>query len=330
MLTLDLTNAPQWCDLTGADRSADRHRERQHEHLSVGQTLRLRRAVLDAGHYQARRRDRHRRPERHAPSFRLVGFHRNRPRHFRHHPGRGRHHYRSLVVAWFGNDLRAGNCSIKPGVEVATKATSPKTWTVNGVARAAAHLVSRDTEDRPVYGGTPADFAVVQAIREMKARGLRVTFYPFLLMDVPPGNTLPNPYSANAATLGQPAFPWRGRITCSPAAGYAGTADKTAAAATQVSNFFGAATPAQFAVSGDNVNWTGPAGDWGLRRMILHYAHLCAVAGGVDAFLIGTEMRGLTTIRSGASAYPAVPAFRSRFPGRYGCVLISAAASWHS
>ena len=43
---------------------------------------------------------------------------------------------------------------------------------------------------------------------------------------------------------------------------------------------------------------------------MLHYAHLCAAAGGVDAFLIGTEMPGLTTIRSGASAYPAVQAYR--------------------
>jgi hypothetical protein len=111
----------------------------------------------------------------------------------------------SLVVAWFGNDLRAGFCKVKPGVEVASKATTPANWSVNGVSRASAHLVSRDAEDRPVYGGTPADFAVVQAIQEMKARGLRVTFYPFLLMDVPPGNTLPNPYSANAATPGQPA-----------------------------------------------------------------------------------------------------------------------------
>lgn len=217
----------------------------------------------------------------------------------------------SLVVAWFGNDLRAGNCVIRPGVEAATKVTSPKVWTVNGVARANTHLVSRDAEDRPVYGGTPGDFAVVQAIREIKARGMRVTFYPFLLMDVPPGNSLPNPYSAGAATPGQPSLPWRGRITCSPAAGYAGTADKTATAATQVSAFFGAATPAQFAISGDTVIWTGPSDDWGLRRMILHYAHLCAVAGGVDAFLIGSEMRGLTTIRSAASTYPAVTAFKT-------------------
>jgi hypothetical protein len=217
----------------------------------------------------------------------------------------------SLVVAWFGNDLRAGSCKVKPGVEVASKATTPANWSVNGVSRASAHLVSRDVEDRPVYGGTPADFAVVQAIQEMKARGLRVTFYPFLLMDVPPGNTLPNPYSANAATPGQPAFPWRGRITCSPAAGFAGSVDKTGTAATQVSALFGAATPGSFSVSGESVSFTGSPSDWGLRRMVLHYAHLCAAAGGVDAFLIGTEMPGLTTIRSGASTHPAVTAFKT-------------------
>nr|WP_240769110.1 glycoside hydrolase/phage tail family protein [Paracoccus liaowanqingii] len=138
-----------------------------------------------------------------------------------------------------------------------------------------------------------------------------MTFYPFLLMDVPPGNTLANPYSANAATPGQPAFPWRGRITCSPAAGFVGSVDKTGTAATQVSALFGAATPGNFSVSGESVSFTGSPSDWGLRRMVLHYAHLCAAAGGVDAFLIGTEMPGLTTIRSGASTYPAVTAFKS-------------------
>ena len=217
----------------------------------------------------------------------------------------------SLVVAWFGDDLRAGSCKLRPGVEVSAKSTTPVGWSVNGVGRANAFLVSRDDQDRPVYGGTPADFAVVQAIREMKARGLRVTFYPFILMDVPPGNTLPNPYSDNAAETGQPTFPWRGRITCSPAAGYAGSVDKTATASSHVLAFFGAASPSDFAISGDTVFWTGPSGDWGLRRMMLHYAHLCAVAGGVDAFLIGSEMRGLTTIRSSSSSYPAVTAFKA-------------------
>jgi len=216
----------------------------------------------------------------------------------------------SLVVAWFGDDLRAGNCKVRPGVEVTAKTTTPSAWSVNGVSRANAFLVSRDDQDRPVYGGTPADFAVVQAIQEIKARGLRVTFYPFILMDVPPGNSQPNPYSDNAAETGQPAFPWRGRITCSPAAGYAGTVDKTATAASQVAALFGGATPASFSVTGESVSWIGPSGDWGLRRMVLHYAHLCAAAGGVDAFLIGTEMPGLTTIRSGAATYPAVQAYR--------------------
>ena len=94
----------------------------------------------------------------------------------------------SLVVAWFGDDLRAGHCRIRPGVEVSAKSTTPENWSVDGVSRAAAHLVSRDEQGRPAYGGTPADSAVVQAIQELKARGYRVTFYPFILMDVAADN----------------------------------------------------------------------------------------------------------------------------------------------
>ncbi|MCX7298867.1 MAG: glycoside hydrolase TIM-barrel-like domain-containing protein [Rhodobacterales bacterium] len=217
----------------------------------------------------------------------------------------------TLVVPWFGNDLRAGACKVKPGVEVASKTTTPASWSVNGVSRSGAHLISSDSEDRPVFGGTPADFAVVEAIRELKARGLRVTFLPLVLMDIPPGNGLPNPYSANAATTGQPVYPSWARITCSPAAGFAGTVDKTGAAAAQVTAFFGGATPGSFSVSGETVTWTGSSSDWGLRRMVLHYAHLCDAAGGVNAFLLGSGLRGLTTIRSGASTYPAVTALRN-------------------
>jgi hypothetical protein len=215
----------------------------------------------------------------------------------------------SLVVAWFGDDLRAGHCRIRPGVEVSAKSTTPENWSVGGVARASAHLVSRDAEGRPAYGGTPPDSAVVQAIRELKARGYRVTFYPFILMDVPADNELPDPYSDGAGATGQPAYPWRGRITCSPAAGYAGSVDKSAAAGTQIAAFFGEAEPSDFDVDGERVSWDGASDDWGLRRMILHYAHLCAAAGGVDAFLIGSELRGITQVRSGGSSYPAVAEF---------------------
>src|SRR6201999_4187359 len=108
----------------------------------------------------------------------------------------------------------------------------------------------------------------------------------------------------------QPAYPWRGRITCSPAPGTSGSPDQTSAAATQVNAFFGGATAANFAVDGTSVSWTG-GGDWGFRRMILHYALLCAAAGGVDAFLIGSELRGLTRVRDGATTYPAVAALKS-------------------
>ncbi len=218
----------------------------------------------------------------------------------------------SLVVSWFGDDLRAGNCSIRPKVEMAEKSTTPE-WRVNGVTRSQALVVSQDDQGRPVYGGTPADFSVLQAIREIKARGLKVTFYPFVMMDIPAGNTLPDPYSDNAAGIGQPVLPWRGRITCAPAAGFAGSMDKTTVAAEQVSAFFGTAQPSDFAVSGDDVSWIGAANDWGFRRMILHYAHLCAAAGGVDAFLIGSEMRGLTQIR--ASRFGRSWAFDSSLSG---------------
>ena len=84
--------------------------------------------------------------------------------------------------------------------------------------------------------------------------------YPFLLMDIPAGNALPDPYSDIAATIGQPSYPWHGRITCSPAAGHAGTVDKAAGAATQV--FMGNAQVSNFTVSGEAVAWTGGT-DWG-------------------------------------------------------------------
>lgn len=40
--------------------------------------------------------------------------------------------------------------------------------------------------------------------------------------------------------------------------------------------------------------------------MILHYANLAVAAGGVDAFLIGSELKALTLVRSAPGLYPAV------------------------
>jgi hypothetical protein len=154
-----------------------------------------------------------------------------------------------------------------------------------------------------------------------------VTFYPFLLMDVPPDNGLPDPWGAGE----QPAFPWRGRITVHPAPGQPGSPDGSAAAADEIAGFVGTATAADFDVDGDRVRYTGVA-EWSLRRMILHYAHLCAAAGGVDAFLIGSELIGLTTVRSARRAFPFVDALKDLaadvsdvLPGS---TLVSYAADW--
>jgi hypothetical protein len=209
----------------------------------------------------------------------------------------------SLVVGWFGTDLRAGDCQVRPGVDSADKVTVPLVWSVAGLDREDAHLVSL-AEGRAAYGGTPSDQTVVTAIQDLKARGFFVTLTPFLFMDVPAGNALPDPYTG---ALGQPAYPWRGRITVTPAPGQVGSPDKTPAAATQVATFVGTAAPAHFAIDADSVVYSGPS-EWSYRRFILHYAHLALAAGGVDAFVIGSEMRGLTTVRDGASTYPFVAA----------------------
>ncbi|MFN3349055.1 glycoside hydrolase/phage tail family protein [Pseudorhodoplanes sp.] len=217
-----------------------------------------------------------------------------------------------LVVGWFGDDLRVGNCTIRPKVEVSNKTTTPNAWKVHTLTRENA-LVMSTVDGRPAYGGTPSDDSVVRAIRDLKARGFTVVFYPFLFMDIAQGNALPDPWTGDT---GQPAYPWRGRITCDPAPGRIGTADKTSAATGQVASFFGTASPSDIAVSVNastnavSTSYSGPD-EWSYRRFILHYAKLCAAvnaldAGAVDAFLIGSEFRSLTTVRDSATTYPAV------------------------
>ena len=211
----------------------------------------------------------------------------------------------SLVVSWFGSDLRCANCAIKPKVESRTFDGVPMAWRAGGIARAAADEVAQ-LQGRPVYGGTPADDAVVEAIMALRAHGKTVLFYPFVLMDQLAGNGRADPYTGAAD---QPPLPWRGRITLSVAPSRAGTPDRTATAATEVAAFFGTAQPAHFAISGGVVNYSGPA-EWSYRRFILHYANLCVLAGGIDAFCIGSEMRGLTQIRAAGDIFPVVSALR--------------------
>jgi len=229
----------------------------------------------------------------------------------------------SLVVAWHGTDLRVGDCELRPKVEAAIKTTRstdtpiveptaldifgnvPGTsittdsfpWKVSGIERASAEVVSLDDEDRPNLGGAPSDLSVYEAIQDIDDRGWTATFYPFILMDIPSDNTLTDPYGGS----NQAAFPWRGRITLED-----DSDDQTAAARTQVNTFFGNAARTDFgAWDGETIPYTGPA-EWSFRRMILHYAHLCSAAGGVDTFIIGSEMVSLNRIRDNNGDYPSV------------------------
>jgi len=212
----------------------------------------------------------------------------------------------SLVVSWFGTDLRCGSCDVLPKVEQTERDAAGMPWTVSGQDRWTAQPVSR-VDARPGFGGTPADASVRQAIDALRTAGQSVMFYPFILMDIRNGNGLPDPWTGAGE---QPAVPWRGRITCSVAPGRAGSPDTTSAVEAEVAAFFGTAQPGDFDLSGDDIVYTGPE-EWSYRRFILHYAHLCAAAGGVDAFCIGSELRGLTQVRDAPDTFPAVRALRA-------------------
>ena len=141
-------------------------------------------------------------------------------------------------------------------------------WAVAGLTRETAGVVSSH-DGGPAYGGTPSDAAVLAAIADLKARGLGVTLYPLVMMDIAAGNPMGQPpYPvARADHRRRRMAPGRWRRPC------------------------------------------GGGGDgdgWGLRRMVRHYAELAVAAGGVDALVIGSEMRGMTPLRDGAGAFPFV------------------------
>ncbi|MFS8039213.1 glycoside hydrolase TIM-barrel-like domain-containing protein [Xanthobacter sp. AM11] len=233
----------------------------------------------------------------------------------------------SLVVSWFGDDLRAGTCAVRPKCERFDKATSPAQWAVGGETRFSAPAVSQ-YDGRAAYGGTPSDDSVVKAIARLRDAGLKVTLNPFLMMDIPAGNARPDPWTGAPA---QPAHPWRGRLVCDPAPGREASADGTAACAAQVAALFGTARPDDFSRLGGLVLYRGPD-EWSLRRMVLHYAHLAVAAGGVEAILVGSELVALTRLTDATGAFPAAAALAQLAADVKAVVgadtLVSYAADW--
>ncbi len=216
----------------------------------------------------------------------------------------------SLIVSWFGNDLRCGECTVRPKVERKDIEGSNMRWSACGVLREGVEEIT-ELDGRPIYGGTPADESVREAIVALREAGKAVMFYPFILMDQLEGNVLPDPYSDSGT---QPRLPWRGRITLSKAPGVTGSPDGTAAAEAQVDAFFGTVTASDFNLnwqSGTSNYYSGPADEWSFSRFILHYAMICRAAGGVDSFCIGSELRGLTQIRAADNRFVFVERLRA-------------------
>jgi hypothetical protein len=191
----------------------------------------------------------------------------------------------SLIISWFGSTTNAATCGIYPSTTYIGGdfeafyggSWHQDQWRCSGLDERSEGLFPISSSGGVFsYGGTPSDQSIVRAIQDLKGRGFRVVFYPFILMDIPGS------------------FPWRGRISYSP--------DRSAAAASAVASFLGPAQPDDFSRDAINltVSYSGPPTDFTYRRMILHYAHLCVVAGGVDLFLIGSELRGLEAIRGPA------------------------------
>ncbi|MDB2415432.1 glycoside hydrolase TIM-barrel-like domain-containing protein, partial [Rickettsiales bacterium] len=183
----------------------------------------------------------------------------------------------SIVVTWFGDDLDAGNCIIKPGVEYQTGATtSPDEWSVASFSRSTARQITLDGDGSPVYGGTPSDASLLRYIQEIKSRGINVMFYPMFFMD-----------TENK--------PWRGRVTGS---------------VSDVANFF---------------NKTN-----GYNAFINHYANL--VKDDVDAFVIGSELIGLTSVQDVSDdSFPAVDelvSLAATVKSTVGSVKVTYAADW--
>lgn len=100
-----------------------------------------------------------------------------------------------VVVNWFGDDMDAGTCVLKPGVEFAADQaiTTPEDWSVGSFSRGSARQITY-VDGSPRYGGTPDDQSLLRLLDELRDRGYSVFFYPMFLMDV-----------ENK--------PWRGRVT---------------------------------------------------------------------------------------------------------------------
>ncbi len=191
----------------------------------------------------------------------------------------------SLVCAWFFNSEDASACNIYPSTNYLLgeiradrrRCIVADHWRVSGLTEqdypGIIPLPALPGTTNFVYGGTPSDPSIVRCIQDLKARGFQVVFYPFLL-----GHGLGLPL-ARADHL------------------FARRFERGDQRRRRLSRIGDDRPTSRRDKVNLTVGYSGEPFDWTYRRMILHYANLCVVAGGVNLFVIGSELRGLETIR---------------------------------
>lgn len=187
-----------------------------------------------------------------------------------------------LEPSWFGDDMRAAYCDIKPRVISKTDSCSVD-WKVSGLDRAGVDA-NTTYNTKPAFNGTINDASLIEAIKFLKANGYKVGIKPKILMDIPVGNTLPpTNVDGNTPTTGQPAYEDASKIT------YTTLVNAESGALT----FFGNVDVTDFADDTDTIDCLVP-NEFSYRRFVFHYVNLCVKAGGVDGFIIGSCLPLLT------------------------------------
>lgn len=152
------------------------------------------------------------------------------------------------VVSWFGTAMNVKDCKIIPGKDKKFEHSRLPNWKVNNIRHEEAYNITFDKFGEIAYGGTISDHSLISYLRLVQKKGLKISLYPFIQMDVE-GKV------------------WRGRLTGDSA---------------DIEDFYSL----QY------------------RPFILHYANL--TKNYVDAFIIGSELVGLTKITDDYIVYPFV------------------------
>ena len=91
----------------------------------------------------------------------------------------------SIVVLWFATDIDIAKSIIRPGIEKNSEEYGDN-WLISSYDRTDAHQIYRSNQLDPTkvrYGGTAPDSDVLSYIQEIKDKGLKVAFYPFIMVD---------------------------------------------------------------------------------------------------------------------------------------------------